>query len=235
VSRDLGSALRHAQEVTQTVTEGALNPPLNPSSGRELVAHARELVDALAVLQKALPPCAPDPARRRRRIRRVESAEPVEIVEEERDFDDALPTDEAQRAQEVVGCKTLLLEIVRRAAHDWVLYRSSRRMVHRRLAQSAYTWLFLEDPSHVDWAVRTRDEKLVTSFTAICEALELDIVTMRNNILRLTLKSVMSVGRPAEYRKREAVSPAPAVVMLRDRTVDLAFEAETADVEEELG
>jgi hypothetical protein len=116
----------------------------------------------------------------------------------------------AEIQQEIVGSKSLLLEIIRRAAYDWVLYRSSRRIMNKRLAEESYIWLFLEGPGHPDWDERMKNGKHITSFVAICEALELDPDTMREHIKRLTAKNVMSVGRPAEYRRIEARGPQEA-------------------------
>ncbi len=116
------------------------------------------------------------------------------------------PRDEGFITQEINGCKMLLLEIVRRTAFDWVLYRSSRRMVQKVLAEQAYRWLFLENPGTPEWNERKREGKDVTSFVAICEALDLDPDKVREHIRNLTPKNVTSVGRPAEYRKRDATA-----------------------------
>ena len=110
---------------------------------------------------------------------------------------------EELRVQEINGCKTLLLEIIRRTAYDWVLYRTSTRLLQKVLADQAYQWLFVEMPGTADWAERMKEKKYITSFIAICEGLDLDPDTVRNHIRRLTPKHVMSVGRPAEYRRRD--------------------------------
>lgn len=104
---------------------------------------------------------------------------------------------------EIVGCKALLLEIIRRAAYDWVLYRTSKVYNKRKLAEGAYSWLFKEGPGHLDWFERNNNDKSITSLVAICSALELDIEMVRGHIRRLTVKNVMSIGRPAEYRKQD--------------------------------
>jgi hypothetical protein len=105
--------------------------------------------------------------------------------------------------QEINGCKTLLLEIIRRAAYDWVLYRASTRLMQKMLADQSYRWLFVEEPNSADWNERVREGKYITSFVAICDSLDLDPEMVRGHIRRLTPKNVMSVGRPAEYRKRD--------------------------------
>lgn len=109
------------------------------------------------------------------------------------------PHSEAQ--QEINGSKSLLLEIVRRAAYDWVLYRTSTRLINKRLAEESYHWLFVEKPGSLEWAERCRSGKQLTSFVSICESLDLDPDNMRMHIKRLTAKNVMNVGRPAEYRR----------------------------------
>lgn len=106
-------------------------------------------------------------------------------------------------AQEVNGCKALLLEIIRRAAYDWVLYRTSERLPQKKLAQDAYLWLFFEEPGHQNWIERQMSQKGITSFLSICEMLDLDPGAVRVQIRKLTVKNVMSVGRPAEYRRNE--------------------------------
>jgi hypothetical protein len=117
--------------------------------------------------------------------------------------DEPRSRDPALVEQEITGCKTLLLEVIRRAAYDWVLYRTSRRLQHKRLAEDAYTWLFEEKPGHVNWVERDRVGKHITSFLSICSELDLDAATVRKYVRKLTVKNVMSVGRPAEYRRRE--------------------------------
>lgn len=104
---------------------------------------------------------------------------------------------------EVGGCKALLLEIIRRASYDWVLYRTSKVLQKRRLAEDAFNWLFKEGPGQVEWLERASAKKEITSFIAICESLELGVDMVRNHIRRLTVKNVMSIGRPAEYRRQE--------------------------------
>lgn len=118
------------------------------------------------------------------------------------------PRDTEQTLQEVQGCKALLLEIIRRAAYDWVLYRSSRRLLNKQLAESAYSWLFKEGPGTEEWEGRSREGKSITAFVTICSMLDLDVESVRGHIRRLTPKNVMSVGRPAEYRRKAPSLPA---------------------------
>lgn len=130
--------------------------------------------------------------------------------------------DPALVQQEINGCKSLLLEIIRRAAYDWVLYRTSRRMVNRKYAESAHHWLFVEEAGCPEDKERTEGEKDITSFLAICEALDLDPESVRVHVRKLTPKNVMSVGRPAEYRRRDSLPSIPqeATVAIGGRALE---------------
>jgi hypothetical protein len=109
-------------------------------------------------------------------------------------------------------CKALLLEVLRRAAHDWVLYRSHSKLANREIAQDAYEWLFEEDEDHVSWRQRSSavfmiDEgeakgvRNITSFLSICEVLELDPEVVRTRVRQMDIETIISAGRPAETRK----------------------------------
>jgi hypothetical protein len=108
--------------------------------------------------------------------------------------------------QEIEGCRGLLLELIRRAAFDWVLYRSSTRLLQRQLAGQAYEWIFIEVPGHPSWSLRIREGKTCMSFVAVCESLDLDPDTARAHIRKLTPSHVMSTGRPSGYKTR-AIAP----------------------------
>jgi len=106
---------------------------------------------------------------------------------------------------EVTKCRALLLEVIRRAAHDWVLYRLSKKLHQQELAQHAYIWLFEEEPGHPWWRERHQKENRelhITSFVSICEEIDLDPEHVRETVRHLTIKDVMSAGRPAERRRR---------------------------------
>ena len=69
----------------------------------------------------------------------------------------------------LVGIRTLWVEVIRRAAFDWVLYKNSRKMTRRQLAQDAYIWLFVEDPRHHNWRHRMHcDGTAISAFLCIC-------------------------------------------------------------------
>jgi hypothetical protein len=99
------------------------------------------------------------------------------------------------------GCRALLFEIVRRAIHDWVLYRSSRRLKNKQLAEEAYHWLFEETEDGAEAKERAREGTELTSFLSICQALDLDPEAVRRRARQLTPKDVLSVGRPPTYRR----------------------------------
>lgn len=104
----------------------------------------------------------------------------------------------------VSRCKRLLLEILRRAAHDWILYRHHHKMGMRELAEDAYTWLFVEDEGHPNWKLR-KGCKILTSFIAICEAMDFDPDQVRQRIKKMDIKTVISAGRPAESRRAKPI------------------------------
>lgn len=108
------------------------------------------------------------------------------------------PDPVGEQASQASGAKSLLLEIVRRAAFDWVLYRSSRRLDQKALAEDAYVWLFVEGPGHPNWKIRKEEDKELTSFLCICEQLDIDPEKLRNYVRALTPNKVMSSGRPPE-------------------------------------
>jgi hypothetical protein len=110
----------------------------------------------------------------------------------------APPDPDGERISQAIGAKSLLLEIVRRAAFDWVLYRGSRRLDQKALAEDAYTWLFVEGPGHPNWKIRKEEGKELTSFLSICEQLDLDPEKLRGYVRNLTPNRVMSSGRPPE-------------------------------------
>jgi hypothetical protein len=107
---------------------------------------------------------------------------------------------------EASACRALLLEVVRRAAFDWVLYRSSSKLINKQLAEGAYHWLFIEEPDSATWAVRRKNGKEITGFCAICDLLDLDPDKVRERIRLLTKKEIMNAGRPAERRKHKNIS-----------------------------
>ncbi len=121
---------------------------------------------------------------------------------QELDLDPALSV-EAQRAQDILGGKALLIELVKRTAFDWVLYRDNRSMEKKKIAEEAYIWLFLENESHYHWQIREADGKAITSFISICDILDMDPDRIRSKIRTLTPQRVMSSGRPPGHMRNE--------------------------------
>ena len=212
------SAVLGAARDTRLVTPELVLPP------------ARALVllppPALAVLPEVeLAPSAWDP----------EPLAPVVIIRrpvERTPYVRRTPYETELLVQEINGCKTLLLEIVRRAAYDWILYRDSTRLAQRALASQAYEWLFVENPGHPSWLERDREGKQCMSLVAVCESLDLEPDSVRKHVRKLTPKNVMSVGRPAEYRKRDVFTAhGEDVHALPDGLVDYdSIEVSTEDV-----
>lgn len=167
------------------------------SSSRSLEENLRALEEAVrrVSISVPLPPEILEEVEEEALVLEVDKTSVLSLPR--RDRDPALVT------QEINGCKGLLLEVIRRAAYDWVLYRTSTRLFHKKLAEQAFHWLFKEQPGDPEWREREESGKNVTSFIAICSALDLPPESLRTLVRRLTPKNVMSVGRPPEYRRRE--------------------------------
>lgn len=142
---------------------------------------------------------------------------------------------------EASKCRALLLEVVRRAAHDWVLYRNTRKP-ERAYALDAYVWLFEEGPAedgkpaHPNWELRQREGDPLLAFLTICELLDLDPETVRRRIRAMTIRDIMTAGRPAERRKvsksegvEDYSSPRELdIVSLDDPSFDSSYESHFA-------
>jgi len=113
---------------------------------------------------------------------------------------------EPSQALESSACRALLLEVIRRAAFDWVLYRTSSKLPNRQLAESAYFWLFVEEPESTVGALRRKNGKELTGFVSICDLLEIDPEQLRSRVRLMTERDIMGAGRPAERRKHKGSS-----------------------------
>lgn len=113
---------------------------------------------------------------------------------------------EPSQALESSACRALLLEIIRRASYDWVLYRTSSKLPNRQLAEGAYAWLFSEEPDSPTGALRRKNGKELTGFVAICDLLEIDAEKVRDKVRTMTVRDIMGAGRPAERRKHKGNS-----------------------------
>lgn len=192
----------------------------------------KNLEKAVTKVSAAITPLYPPPLPVVKSPPKLTVVKPAPLQGEDLDVSNKpLSRDPSDTQQEVNGCKGLLLEIIRRAAYDWVLYRTSRRLLNKRLADHAYRWLFQENDKHPDWAERQESGKYITSFESICFELDLDPEMVRGHIRRLTPKNVMSVGRPPEYRRREpqhhGIEENP--VSLSDRDYDPTWGSITDD------
>ena len=134
-----------------------------------------------------------------RTLEEVEPPEPLGTDWDPEETEDVIVTPEMLDGSQV---RALMLEVLRRAIHDWVLYRTSRRMEHRELAQHAYTWLFEEKEGH-PWRTMRRQHGLdMMSLEAICETIDIDIETVRTGARNMTERRIKTAGRPPERRRR---------------------------------
>lgn len=108
-----------------------------------------------------------------------------------------------QNTQDAAGAQALLIEIVKRAAFDWVLYRSSSRLEQKKIAEDAYVWLFQEEEDHPHWAVRVAEGKVVTSFLSICDVFDISPDVLRRKIRTLDPQRVLISGRPPNAGKED--------------------------------
>lgn len=119
---------------------------------------------------------------------------------------------------DAMRCKALLVEILKRAAYDWVLYRLSSKLEHKELAEDAFTWLFKEDETHPDYKSRSQaiietatghklqGARVITSFLAICDCLGLEPEAVRERVRHLDPVVVRAGGRPVESYGAESTS-----------------------------
>lgn len=202
-----------AQSALRTIRSiGPILEPLND----ETKGFQKAFEQLYELYQVPRHPAVPAPARRDAgaRQRRAEGGD--EGLDDDFELEpsawDPEPLYEASR------CQALLMEIIRRATHDWVLYRNHRRIDRRALASQAYTWLFEEEPGHPAWKDRERalfrvedDEsgesavevgsRRLTSFLSICEACNLDPEAVRERAREMTVESIMHSGRRIERRR----------------------------------
>lgn len=197
----------------EALSLGAPVAPMVQETQSALCHQMEELADSVA---PPAPPPAPEPP------------QVVEVSEWDPEPHDAV--------MDASRCRALLLEVVRRAAYDWVLYSNTRRQ-ERQFAQSAHIWLFEEEPGHPVWEARQRVGEPLLSFLSICELLDLDPETVRDRIRGMTTQDIMTAGRPAERRRprhqRDGVEDHSApieldLVSLDDPGFDSSYEAHFA-------
>lgn len=89
-----------------------------------------------------------------------------------------------------VGYRALWMKVVIRAAFDWVSYRDSLKMEHRKEAERAYRWLFEKN-------------ELFNSFENVCHLVDLPPDKLRKWVMALTKEHVAKI----EHLERESLSP----------------------------
>ena len=104
---------------------------------------------------------------------------------------------------EAVRCRALLLEVIRRAAHDWVLYRQHTRLPLKQIAQAAHVWLFEEGPGYPGWEAREKTPYHMTAFVNICAELDIEPDAVRQRVLRMRVSEIIGAGRPVERRYKD--------------------------------
>lgn len=134
------------------------------------------------------------------RLKRPRAEEPESVQSSSWDPE---PLDEQLEASR---CRALLLEIVRRAVYDWVLYRQHDRLELKAIASDAYTWLFEEEPGHPAARRRQREGRGLTSLIAICEVLDLEPEQVRRRAKNMDVRAILTAGRPPEVRRRREVA-----------------------------
>jgi len=202
VLRTVGKALAAHPELGQWIAADCLRITFEEFS-RKLPATAEERARRF---RKARPPAPPpkrqpatvEPPRRVLEALKAPSQEEVSRLAITRAPHPEPPT--LSLEAEAISCRALLLEIVRRAACDWVLYRSSSRLDQKQVAEEAFHWLFVEEPGCASWRERQAEDGLMMAFVAICEAVDLEPEMVRGHVRKMTLKQVKEGGRPPQRR-----------------------------------
>lgn len=222
---ELQQALQVVLQGSTAVQYAATARSIAPSTQLASDFTTRAILGPLRLLADLVCPGAPLPAkklptprvRRKPTARRVSRAvttkaglpKPVDLCGLDRRLpwravDNLVLNDGMDPQLEASNCRALLLEIIRRAAFDWVLYRGSSKLASKMLADSAYQWLFVEEPESTTWPIRQRNGKELTGFVTICGLLDVDPDRVRSTVRAMTERDIMGAGRPAERRKGKA-------------------------------
>jgi hypothetical protein len=144
---------------------------------------------------------------RRRVYRTFDDVEDPEVLSKdwdpegvtEEDLEPSPPNPDVLSGTQV---RSLLLDVLRRAIHDWVLYKNSSRLEHKELARHAFIWLFEEEEGH-PWRLQRQQEGLdMLSLESVCDVLDIDIETVRRVARNTTERQIKTAGRPPERRKK---------------------------------
>lgn len=87
------------------------------------------------------------------------------------------------------GIRALWIKVIIRAVFDWVAYKDSPKLMQRRLAESAYLWLF-------------RPNVLFNGFESVCFHLGINPVTVRGWAMRITRRQVAKIELLERYRTK---------------------------------
>jgi hypothetical protein len=228
-----------------------LRPLLGPPNGE---THGFE--QAIESLRALYLPPPPRPPRLRRPPKaaarapkpRVVKKAPKRVLEERVALETSPSEWDPEPLYEASRCQALLMEIIRRAAHDYVLYRQHRKLELKMLADQAYTWLFEEEPGHPAWKSRERalfklgeegtgttvevGSRRLTSFLSICEACNLDPDAVRERAKEMTVESIMRTGRHIERRKSR---PNAEALSIETHSVVVDIDIDALDAENQTG
>lgn len=189
------------------VASSALAKALSSAVRALALAHAlgapAEPVDEASLLLRKLIAGELSPAPRRKRRRKVKKKEKKPVVLPSYPLPSAWDPEPVSIEIEASQCRALLLDIIVRAMHDWVLYRHHSRMQLREVAEDAYTWLFEEKPGHPWWAIRGESGQELTAFLTICDVLDIDPSYVRRKAKKMTVQDIRKAGRPPERRKSQ--------------------------------
>lgn len=225
-----------------TLMRPMLGPPNGETSGFE---------EALETLRGFYRPPKPRRPRQKRapKPKAVRKPHPLPVAEPEEGLDAQPSAWDPEPLYEASRCQALLMEVIRRAAHDYVLYRQHRKLELKMLADQAYTWLFEEEPGHPAWKSRERaifqvdDEgtgqtmievgsRRLTSFISICEACNLDPEAVRERAREMTVESIMRTGRHIERRKPRSSADSMSI---ESHSVVIDIDIESLDTENQTG
>ena len=84
------------------------------------------------------------------------------------------------------GVRALWLKVILRAIFDWITYRDSTKLMQRKLAENAQSWLF-------------KPNCLFNSFENICKYLDVDVDTVRDRASHMTRCDIAKI----EFLERE--------------------------------
>jgi len=102
----------------------------------------------------------------------------------------SMPDSMQRSVDRYVGYRALWMKVIIRAAFDWVSYRDSLKLEHRKIAEYAFVWLF--QPS-----------ELFNSFENVCHLVDLPPEKIRAWARHLTKEHVAKI----EHLERDSATP----------------------------